>query len=224
MAMTELERAGRGPRGYKTPTSGSMRDFGAGEILDTAVSDRGKTMAPGTAQRLGFASSTGISAAGVSRRDDKDRRPGTPIPFHEPDPDRLAKAEALRQSILAQEKRRGLGAYGRKIVRQPEPAKRMFYGAAVSKLPDVPVDKVWPHYNCPEAGAAVRGERDGVVMLFASAVKAQTAMTGRENNGKNVANAAAGITLGAYGWQWSRLKGSKTGPKQAPVRGRTPAK
>lgn len=171
-----------------------------------------------------FGDTGGRTATAVAKRDDKDRRPGTPIPFHEPDPDRFAKAEALRQAILAQEKRRGLGAYGRKIVRQPEPAKRMFYGAAVSTLPDVPVDKVWPHYNCPEAGAAVRGERDGVVLFFASAVKAQTAMTGRENNGKNVANAAAGITLGAYGWQWSRLKGSKTGPKQAPVRGRTSAK
>ena len=167
-----------------------------------------------------FGDAGGRTATAVGKRDDKDRRPGVPIPFHEPDPDRFEKAEALRLAILAQEKRRGLGAYGRKIVRQPEPAKRMFYGAAVSTLPDVPVDKVWPHYNCLEADAAVRGERDGVVLFFASAVKAQTAMTGRENNGKNVANAAAGITLGAYGWTWSRLKGSKTGPKQAPVRGR----
>lgn len=172
-----------------------------------------------------FGDAGGRTATAVGKRDDKDRRPGTPIPFHEPDPDRFEKAEALRLAILAQEKRRGgHGAYDRRIIRQPEPAKRMFRGAAVSKLPDVPTDKVWPNHNCLEADAAVRGERDGVVLFFASAVKAQTAMTGEINNGKNVANAAAGITRGAYGWTWARMKNSKTGPKQAPVRGRTPAK
>lgn len=172
-----------------------------------------------------FGDTGGRTATAVSKRDDKDRRPGTRVPFHEPDPDRFEKAEALRLAILAQEQRRGgLGAYDRRIVRQPEPAKRMFYGAAVSKLPDVPTGKVWPSHNCLEADAAVRGERDGVVLFFASAVKAQTAMTGEINNGKNVANAAAGITRGAYGWTWTRMKNSKTGPKQAPVRGRTLAK
>lgn len=164
------------------------------------------------------------SSSGFNKRDDKDRKPGTRVPFHEPDPDRLAKAEALRQAILAQERRRW-GSQERdpcKINRQPAPAKAVLHGAAAaaSSLPDVPVDKVWPHYTCLEESAAVRGERDGVVLFFGSAVQAQTAMTGRTNNGKNIANAASGITRGAYGWKWTRLRRSPTGPKSQPVRGR----
>lgn len=170
-----------------------------------------------TSGRRGAISTSG---SGFNKRDDKDRKPGTPVPFHEPDPDRIAKAEALRQSILAQEQRRGgTGAYTHKVIKSKAPAHR-YYGAAVSSLPDVPVDKVWPHYTCLEASAAVSGERDGAVLFFESAVKAQTAMTGRTNNGKNIANAAAGITRGAYGWKWTRLKRSHTGPKSQPVRGR----
>lgn len=154
----------------------------------------------------------------INKRDDKDRKPGTRVPFHEPDPDRLAKAEALRQSILAQEQRRW-GNQERdpsKINRQPAHKPQ----ANMSTLPDVPLDKVWPRYDCREESAAVSGERDGVVLFFESAVKAQTAMTGRTNNGKNIANAAAGITRGAYGWKWTRLRRSPTGPKSQPVRGR----
>lgn len=214
----------RSPAPFYNTTPGFEASGKPAIVADIPAFDRGgQSRNPDT--RAGFTQQRTGAEGGFSRRDDKDRRPGTPIPFHEPDPDRFEKAEALRLSILAQEQRRGgLGAYDRRIIRQPEPAKRMFRGAAVSKLPDVPADKVWPNHNCPEAAAAVRGERDGVVLFFASAVKAQTAMTGEINNGKNVANAAAGITRGAYGWTWTRMKNSKTGPKQAPVRGRTPAK
>ena len=170
-----------------------------------------------TSDRRGL---TSTASSGFNKRDDKDRKPGTRVPFHEPDPDRIAKAEVLRQAILAQEQRRGgTGAYAHKPIKPKAPAHR-YYGTAVSSLPDVPVDKVWPRYDCREESAAVSGERDGVVLFFESAVKAQTAMTGRTNNGKNIANAAAGITRGAYGWKWTRLRRSPTGPKSQPVRGR----
>lgn len=182
---------------------------------ETPVMDRAAP-AYGASNR-GHLATTG---SGFNKRDDKDRKPGTRVPFHEPDPDRLAKAEALRQAILAQEQRRGgTGVYAHKPIKPKAPSHR-YYGAAVSTLPDVPVDKVWPRYDCREESAAVSGERDGVVLFFESAVKAQTAMTGRTNNGKNIANAAAGITRGAYGWKWTRLRRSPTGPKSQPVRGR----
>lgn len=215
MAITEHERAGRVARGYKSPTSGVMLDYHTHERLDTPVMDR--NIPAKTSDRRGAISTTG---SGFNKRDDKDRKPGTRVPFHEPDPDRLAKAEALRQAILAQEQRRGgTGAYAHKPIKPKAPAHR-YYGTAVSSLPDVPVDKVWPRYTCLEESAAVRGERDGVVLFFGSAVQAQTAMTGRTNNGKNIANAASGITRGAYGWKWTRLRRSPTGPKSQPVRGR----
>ena len=188
---------------------------------EVPVIDRGRVQSQNPATRDGFqARAVAATSTGFNRRDDKDRKPGTRVPFHEPDPDRLAKAEALRQAILAQEQRRGgTGAYAHKPIKPKAPAHR-YYGTAVSSLPDVPVDKVWPHYTCLEESAAVRGERDGVVLFFGSAVQAQTAMTGRTNNGKNVANAASGITRGAYGWKWTRLRRSPTGPKSQPVRGR----
>lgn len=169
-----------------------------------------------TSGRRGAISTSG---SGFNKRDDKDRKPGTPVPFHEPDPDRIAKAEALRLAILAQERRRwgGQDRPPEKINRKPAHKPQ----ANMSTLPDVPVDKVWPNYTCLPGAASVRGEREGVVLFFESGVLAQAAMTGvRENTGKNVANAAAGITRGAYGWKWTRMKNSKTGPKQAPVRGR----
>lgn len=181
------------------------------------VFDRGALKKPEEPRRGSY---TSKDLTAINKRDDKDRKPGTRVPFHEPDPDRLAKAEALRQAILAQEQRRGgIGAYAHKPIKPKAPAHR-YYGTAVSSLPDVPVDKVWPRYTCLEESAAVRGERDGVVLFFGSAVQAQTAMTGRTNNGKNVANAASGITRGAYGWKWTRLRRSPTGPKSQPVRGR----
>ena len=189
-------------------------------LEDTPVMDRGEhSTNPET--RVGFTiKHVTTLGSGFNKRDDKDNRPGTPVPFHEPDPLRFEKAEALRQSILAQEKRRGgTGAYTHKVIKSKAPAHR-YYGAAVSSLPDVPVDKVWPHYTCLEASAAVSGERDGVVLFFESAVKAQTAMTGRKNNGKNIAAAAAGISRGAYGWTWTRLKRSTTGPKGEEIRAR----
>lgn len=182
------------------------------------VFDRGALQKPEEPRRGSYTSKDLVA---INKRDAKDNRPGTPVPFHEPDPLRFEKAEALRQSILAQEKRRGgTGAYNHKVIRQPTHAKRAYGVAALSKLPDVTPDKVWPHYNCLEDAAAVRGERDGVVLFFESAVRAQTAMTGVPNSGKNIAAAAAGISRGAYGWTWTRLKRSTTGPKGQPVRGR----
>lgn len=193
-------------------------------LEDTPVMDRGEhSTNPET--RVGFTiKHVTTLGSGFNKRDDKDRKPGTRVPFHEPDPDRLAKAEALRQSILAQERRRW-GSQERdlgKINRQPAPAKAVLHGAAAaSSLPDVPVGKVVPGYTCLPAVASVRGEREAVVLFFESGVLAQAAMTGvRENTGKNVANAAAGITRGAYGWNWTRLRRSPTGPKSQPVRGR----
>lgn len=183
---------------------------------DTPVMDR--SIPAKSSDRRGAISTSG---SGFNKRDDKDRRPGTPVPFHEPDPLRFEKAEALRQSILAQEQRRGgTGAYNHKVIRQPSHAKRAYGVAAISKLPDVTPDKVWPNYTCMADSAAVRGERDGVVLFFESAVLAQMAMTGVPNSGKNIAAAAAGISRGAYGWTWTRLKRSTTGPKGEESRAR----
>ena len=182
------------------------------------VFDRGALQKPEEPRRGSYTSKDLVA---INKRDAKDNRPGTPVPFHEPDPLRFEKAEALRQSILAQEQRRGgTGAYNHKVIRQPTHAKRTYGVAALSKLPDVAPDKVWPHYTCMEASAAVRGERDGVVLFFESAVQAQMAMTGVPNRGKNIAAAAAGISRGAYGWTWTRLKRSTTGPKGEEIRAR----
>lgn len=184
---------------------------------ETPVMDRAALQKPEEPRR-GSYTSKGLTA--INKRDDKDRKPGTRVPFHEPDPDRLAKAEALRQSILAQERRRW-GSQERQINRGPDPAKRFRSETSTSTLPDVPLAQVRTGYACREEDASVRGERDGTVLFFKNGVRAQAAMTGlRENNGKNVANAAAGITRGAYGWTWTRLRRSPTGPKSQPVRGR----
>ena len=219
MAIKDYEREGRLPRGVGDRRGRVMRDLETNAPMDTPVMDRGEhSRSPTT--RAGLLTHVSTARSGFNKRDDKDRKPGTRVPFHEPDPDRIAKAEALRQAILAQEQRRGgTGAYAHKPIKPKAPAHR-YYGATVSSLPDVTVDKVWPHYTCLEESAAVRGERDGVVLFFGSAVQAQTAMTGRTNNGKNIANAASGITRGAYGWKWTRLRRSPTGPKSQPVRGR----
>lgn len=220
MAIKDYEHEGRLPRGVGDRHGRVMRDLETNAPMDTPVMDRGgHSRSPTT--RAGLLTHVSTARSGFNKRDDKDNRPGTPVPFHEPDPLRFEKAEALRQSILAQEKRRGgTGAYNHKVIRQPTHAKRTYGVAALSKLPDVTPDKVWPHYTCMEASAAVRGERDGVVLFFESAVQAQMAMTGVPNSGKNIAAAAAGISRGAYGWTWTRLKRSTTGPKGEEIRAR----
>lgn len=50
----------------------------------------------------------GGTRLGVARRDEKGRRVGTPVTaklLGDPEPDRLEKAEALRQLVLAKDKR-----------------------------------------------------------------------------------------------------------------------
>jgi hypothetical protein len=123
------------------------------------------------------------------------------VPFHEPDPDRLAKAEALRQMILAQDKRRGVSL---STAAQTRPRHYVTTGRT-GMTPDIPEPRgVIP--NVPREQANVMATRDGRTLYFKSAAQGERVMTGDIHSlGKAVQNAAGGITRGAFGWEWTRI-------------------
>lgn len=160
---------------------------------------------------------------GVARRDYKDRKPGTPVPLHEPDPDRFAKSDALRARIEAEKMRRSTESIAvkkreaeRRGVKRAPMAPRETLAERTAKhvieLPDTITSLVAP--DCAELVA----HRNGRSVFFASAAAAAevfvpTALTGDERlrivarytvilrsylrEGDGVAD--------VFGWRWTRL-------------------
>lgn len=175
-----------------------------GRPLDLPVFDRARAVGSGDpVARIGLSSNLASGNEAFSRftRRPEDDRPGRPVPFHEPDPDRLAKAEALRQMILAQDERRGVSL---STAAQTRPRHHVTTGRT-GRTPDIPEPRgVIP--NVPREQANVMATRDGRTLYFKSAAQAERVMTGdAQANGKAVQNAAGGITRGAFGWEWTRI-------------------
>lgn len=154
--------------------------------------------APGGADANFSSGFTSLSRSGVGRRDAKDRRPGTPIPFHEPDPDRFAKSEALRLRILASEARRRPQDQDkpRRPVEQVR-AKR----AELEKFREPR-----PGYTCLPEAAAVVAQRGDRKLYFATANTASQAFTGSYAKSGGPVNTALRLKIDRFGWKWTRLR------------------
>lgn len=138
------------------------------------------------------------------KRDGRDRKPGTPVPFHEPDPDRFAKAEAIRKAILERD--------ARLAAREADPVVRKsraeWRANAPRKIPDIPnPDTNW---CCPPEEAAVSAARDGRTLYFASVKNAERAFDGGLGK-QRIKNALSGMIENPYGWQWTRLESTRGG-------------
>lgn len=169
---------------------------------DVPVFDRVQASAVGMKRAsAGRAAAKYVPGLITMKRDDRDRRPGRPVPFHEPDPDRLAKAEALRQMILAQDERRGVSL---STAEQTRPRHHVATGRT-GRTPDIPEPRgVMP--SVPRERANIMATRGDRTLYFESAAQAERVMTGdAQANGKAVQNAAGGITRAAFGWEWTRI-------------------
>ncbi|HRL05093.1 MAG TPA: hypothetical protein PL098_00100 [Brevundimonas diminuta] len=144
----------------------------------------------------GFAA---LGRSGVSRRDYKDRRPGTPVPFHEPDPDRFAKAEALRQRILAEEKRR------RPKV-DPDAPRREVQQTRIKRAELEAFKEPRAGLQCSPENAAVMGQHGTRKIYFRTAADATQAFTGKRVDSGGPVHTALRLNIQRFGWKWTRLR------------------
>ena len=147
----------------------------------------------------------GVAVAGGEmslpfKRNDNDRRPGRPVPLGEPDPDRFAKAEAIRLAIEAREARHRIaGSEGR------ADTPRHHYGdPRASRRKDIL--SRWGRYVEPKPEEVViEARRDDRVLRFRSMNEALRIMTGE----KLVAT-SFDINADLYGWKWTRIRDGRT--------------
>lgn len=178
---------------------------------DTPIFDSGRSV---VVQRVTHAPQNRTTPYGFKA----DKPSGTRVPFHEPDPDRFTKSEALRAKLAAEEQRK-------KETRDAGPSENWAPGylkpapspglkpIVHPRALDIPVPK--GEYSLPPEGRrnimAVRGDK---VLLFASSLAAERCFTGRDKaTGTLVRDALARPQRGniAYGWEWSRLAPSPRG-------------
>lgn len=151
----------------------------------TAVFDAGKSA--GTAHDAFLSEVVVGEHIGVSRRDRKDSKPGRPIPFGEPDPDRFVKSDALRATFAAK---------GDFRARNADTHKTRSYSAP--REPD-------PKYLCDPGEAQVKAAAEGRSVYFRTEADAFVAMTGRDPPELGDAIYRATHTgMRRYGWFWSR--------------------
>lgn len=171
---------------------------------------------------------------GVGRRDYKDRRPGTPIPFHEPHPDRHAISDAIRAKLEREQTERRLRAaiadqrnahakeraridaetraLKRSVVRRETLTQR-----EMARVIDVFPNEPEP---CLRAEAELCGRRGNRVVYFRSAATAADALvehTDATDIGARLTVVVRYTTIlrsalrrgdgacEAFGWKWERL-------------------
>jgi hypothetical protein len=163
-------------------------------IEDLPVFDRGKMVRPGASpcphQALGSPASK--------------RRPGTPLPPEmtgDPHPDRVARAEALRQALLERDNRYRIEGSEDRVDSSPVPRGQR------SQTPDIPLPRSY-YVDIPAAEAFIEGRRGEDVLYFMTISDAARCMTGESRDAWRTAvkNAADGATKGAFGWTWLRLR------------------
>ena len=172
-------------------------------VEDLPVFDRGKQVAPPAEQLPHQALALGGSK----------RRPGTPIPPEmtgDPHPDRVARAEALRLALIEKDNRyriEGSTDEQRALGLRPEGRGRGKGSSTFSSTPDIPEPRSYYIDVLPE-DAAVEARRGDQVLLFATLSDAARCMTGERSPkwAKAIQNAAGGVTRGAFGWEWTRLR------------------
>lgn len=124
---------------------------------------------------------------GVGRRDYKDRKPGKPVPFHEPDPNRFAISDEIKARLAreAEEKLQRSAVYLRQqnhryekkgkpaVVAKPRPT----LAETIAKT-DIPFPP-HPERAVPKEAGELRASRDGKVLYFTSATEAAAAFNSK---------------------------------------------
>lgn len=147
---------------------------------------------------------------GVGRRDEKDRRAGTPITAQllgDPHPDRLAIAEARREAIRAAESKFKLEEPDTSGKGQPELGRAK---PSKSRTPDIP-EPLGGYIPVPEHLAGIEARREDTVLYFLTARDAARCITGLAEKRQIAAvnNAALGLVQRAWGWEFIRLRSNR---------------
>lgn len=169
---------------------------------DIPVFDRGRTHR--SALPKGGIRTAALGADRHTLLDFKSRaKPGKPVPFHEPDPDRLAKAELIRRSLEAQEARRAAQRRAIDQGRIEEGLNPINRSRPVTRTTPI-VDEPNPAFFCAPEDAVYKAERDVRVIYFESLADAELSMGGRRDS-TVIKNAMAAKNSDPYGWSWARV-------------------
>lgn len=142
-------------------------------------------------------------------RNVNDARPGRSVTaklLGDPDPDRMARSEEVRRILAERDAKtkiagslderpaHGLQSQSRTPVVDKPPARYMPVDLTVARI------------------EARRGE---YVLLFLTVTEAARCFTGtmEPKGAKAIQNAAGGITKSAFGWEWTRLRPARRGPR-----------
>lgn len=179
---------------------------------DVPVFERGHSEATRPENRIGFGGAGGWHSNGLFIRTDRDRRPGKPLPPEatgDPAPDRLARAEALRQAIMAAENKAKIQGSVDRVEIKRHPVLRET--GRKPQTPDIEIPRRTYRHIDPEH-RVLTATRDGRVLYFATTTDAVMCLGGELKAGwiKAVQNAASGVTKTAFGWEWSRIEGRRS--------------
>lgn len=135
-----------------------------------------------------------------------DRRPGTPLPPEmtgDPHPDRLARAEQIREQLKARDSRYRIPGSEDRLAVEDRPRRP----GAKSLTPDIEKPRSC-YVGVPAGSAFIEGRRGDDVLYFMTVSEAALCMTGesRDRWRNAIKNAADGTTRGAFGWTWLRLR------------------
>lgn len=205
-----------GVRAFRVPTPHARKgqtENQTSESKDAVAFDRARSLSLNGAVRAGLGSPNGRGTLGVSRRDERDRKQGTPVTAQlmgDPAPDRLERAEALRQALVAKTNRfkiEGSADEGLKIRTAYDGRKPR------SSTPLIPEPR-GKYIEPPLSARKIAGRRGTRVLYFATVRDAHKCLLNEDpgaSGAYHIKNAVGGVTKSAYGWTWERLMPGRRG-------------
>lgn len=131
-------------------------------------------------------------------------KPGRPVPFGEPDPDRFAKSELIRRSLEEQDARRA--ARRVEMCDEDAMAERRAVDTERKAAAELNCEEPDTSYCCELDMASVKAERGDRVLYFPTTRAAELAMGGAPSTARiKKALAMTGRDWTVYGWRWTRL-------------------
>lgn len=197
--IRDEELEGRQPKGTSRNKHSVDLD---GKRLDTAVFDKARARSPNPLHNIGF------YAAGpnpvVFKRTEADARPFKVVPFHEPDPDRIAKAEALRLRLAAQDEERMARGVSPDVVYASRERHKAASWARPKRIPIV-LNPDTSECCSPEV-AVVKAERGERTLYWRSLRDAEAAFGAPPGKRRIEPSLVPSNAMSdPYGWRWSRL-------------------
>ena len=193
MAISDYEREQRHSAGRRRTAWVEGRATSDIPVFDRAAN-------PGSsdpATQIGLVpAALGQDARLLFKRNDNDRRPGRTVPLGEPDPDRFAKAEAIRLAIEAREARH-------RIPGSEERAEtpRHHYGDPRASRRKIIPEPLGDYVEPKPEDVVIEGRRGDQVLRFRSMNEALRIMTG-----ERLVATSFDINADLYGWKWTRVK------------------